>query len=513
MPELLSALPLLVPVLYVSAAAASVRRGRWALAEMAAVGAVVVAIGAALSGQLDGVSAVMLLLVTVILSVILRFADRYLDGEPGRDRFLRWFLLVAAAVAVLVTTNNLLVLALAWAGSSLALHQLLVFFPDRPEALIAAHKKFLLSRVADGCIFLAVGLIWVSLGTLAIDELVVRAALLPDIPVSLAAGGLLLAIGVVLRSAQLPFHGWLIQVMEAPTPVSALLHAGVVNIGGFVMIRLGMMMARLDAAQMLLVLAGTVTAVLAGLVVSTRVSVKVSLAWSTAAQMGFMLIECGLGAYGLALLHLVAHSLYKAHAFLGSGRAVEQALRREMTPTVPSPGPGAWLLAVLASAGLVSAVGALSGPAVQREPDLVVFGVILTLALAPGLVRVFVARGGRLLVPALLSAAGAVVLYAGLHRGFSALVAPALTDGGFSPVRAGIVVAGFALLFLVQVTVTSRPGGWLARRLYPACFAGFYLDEVFTRLTFLLWPPRPAWSGTAPARWADGAKSPVGRAA
>jgi NAD(P)H-quinone oxidoreductase subunit 5 len=118
----------------------------------------------------------------------------------------------------------------------------------------------------------------------------------------------LLVASAALKCAQLPFHGWLIQVMEAPTPVSALLHAGVVNIGGFLMIRLAPLMTQSEIAQTLLVICGCTTAVIAALVMTTRVSIKVALAWSTCAQMGFMLLECGLGAYPLALLHIVAHS-------------------------------------------------------------------------------------------------------------------------------------------------------------------------------------------------------------
>ncbi len=112
--------------------------------------------------------------------------------------------------------------------------------------------------------------------------------------------------------------------MEAPTPVSALLHAGVVNMGGFVLLRVAELIG-LVPSQWLLVIVGSLTAVLAGMVMLTRISIKVRLAWSTCAQMGFMLMEIGLGLYELALLHLVAHSLYKAYAFLSSGEAVERA--------------------------------------------------------------------------------------------------------------------------------------------------------------------------------------------
>ncbi len=518
-------IPLLVPLVYLTAAGLAGRRRGWRIAQVAAGIAGVLALGSAaalsvagsvilrgpsrslgspgalvLSIRLDTLTVAMLVLVTAIAALILRFSERYLEGEQGRRGYLRWFLATVAAGSFLVMTNNLLLLALAWTASSLALHQLLTFFRDRPLAIIAAHKKFLISRVADLCITLAVALIGSSLGTLEIDQALARAAALPAIPASLAASGLLLAAGVILRSAQLPFHGWLIQVMEAPTPVSALLHAGIVNIGGFVMIRLGALMLRLEAAQTLLVVAGTVTAVLAALVMTTRVSVKVSLAWSTAAQMGFMLLECGLGAYGLALLHLLAHSLYKAHAFLGSGRAVEQRVLRGMVPAAPTPGIGRWLAAAGAGVIMVASIGWTLGFWRADEPSLVVAGVILALALAPLFVRASLAGDAKAAALALAAGGGLTALYAGWHQLFAGIVM--LPDTGMltGSIRPGIVIAGFLLLFAVQALVTSQPGGRLARALYPACYAGFYLDELLTRLTFKLWPPALASMAPASAR-------------
>jgi NAD(P)H-quinone oxidoreductase subunit 5 len=514
-------LALLVPLAYLAAAlvpsalARSVR-ARWRLGLLGAGAAVVAALAStgwlivagpallngpalplgplgslALSVRLDALTVVMLLLVTGIALVILSFSRRYLDGERGQVGYVRWFLATLGAASLLVITNNLLLLALAWTASSLALHQLLTFFGERPQAIIAAHKKFLLSRVADLCILAGVLLIGGSLGTMEIDQLLARATALATVPGSLSAGGLLLVGGVLLRSAQLPFHGWLIQVMEAPTPVSALLHAGIVNIGGFVMIRLAGLMLRLDAAQTLLVVAGTLTAIIAALVMTTRVSVKVSLAWSTAAQMGFMLIECGLGAYGLALLHLVAHSLYKANAFLGSGRAVERQVLGGMAPATAAAGLGRWVAAAAVGLLLVGGIGAGLGLEPGNEPSLVAVGFILALALAPLFVRASLSAGWRPMLHASGVGVGLVALYAGWHFLFGALAPTATTASPSDWGRLGLVVAGFALLFVTQALISARPTGRVAQALYPACFAGFYLDEVFTRMTFHLWPPRP----------------------
>ena len=450
------------------------------------------------SVRLDGLTAVMLLLITGIAAVILRFSQRYLDGESGRPRYLRWFLATMACVSLLVVTNNLLVLVLAWTASSLALHQLLTFYDERAAALIAAHKKFLLSRAADVALLTAVALVWHATGTLRIDALLEHAARMREVPRLLEAAGLLLAIGAAIRSAQLPFHGWLIQVMEAPTPVSAFLHAGVVNVAGFVMIRLAGLVGRLEGGQTLLVIVGTTTAVLAALVLTTRVSVKVALAWSTCAQMGFMLLECGLGAYGLALLHLVAHSLYKAHAFLSSGRAVERQQLRRMAPPAAPTTVAQWVLGAAVAGVVVLLLGRVLGLGHDGDVGTRAAAVVLAFALAPLFVRGLAEDLGTMLRGAGVAVA-LMVAYAAGHAAFGTIAPTVHGTPAMDALRFGIVATGFLTLYAVQVAIAARPNGRIARALYPACFAGFYLDELCTRVTFHLWPPRTAASRATPA--------------
>ena len=304
--------------------------------------------GRLLSVRTDALTSVMLLLVTFIGWVVVCFSRRYLDGDPRQFAYLRRLLLTLAAVSALVTSNNLLVIALLWLGTSLSLHGLLTHFSERSAAQIAAHKKFLLSRLADACLLGAVCLTASSLHTLELDRIFETVQRMPRLPTAVVISSVLIAVSVLLKCAQLPFHGWLIQVMEAPTPVSALLHAGVVNIGGFLLIRLAPLMAHAHVAQALLLVVGLATAGVASLVMLTRISVKVMLAWSTCAQMGLMLVECALGAYEMALLHLVAHSLYKAHAFLSAGGAVATQRVAAMAPRLGRPGLGV----LLATGGL-----------------------------------------------------------------------------------------------------------------------------------------------------------------
>ncbi|MCY7315678.1 MAG: NADH-quinone oxidoreductase subunit L [Rubrivivax sp.] len=464
----------------------------------------------------DWPGALVMLLVGFIGWVIVGYSQPYLDGEPAQRRYLCSLLLTLAAVTLLLTTNNLMVLALAWIATSLALHGLLTFFDRRPQALLAAHKKFLASRAADLCLLAAIALVGHRLGTLEIDRAIAAVQALPGSDGALQAAALLFVTSAVLKCAQLPVHGWLIQVMEAPTPVSALLHAGVVNLGGFLLIRLGPLVTEVAAAQALLVLVGSVTAVVAAMVAMTRISIKVALAWSTCAQMGFMLMQCGLGLHALALAHLLAHSLYKAHAFLGAGGAVAQSRLVQMAPKAVAPDASALLMGTAAGVALVVSVsiisGALGGTAASStSPASMVAALILALALAPMLAQALASiraqpatvhgdtvRAAR---PALLGralAAAAVVVLAtwALHmlagRGWGVYAG--------TPGTAWLVwvVGCFVLLLVLQSVVKARPHGALARRLYPWFFAGFYLDELFSRLTLRVWPLRLPGTATGP---------------
>ena len=459
------------------------------LAALAVVGS-----GQAYGVRADPVGGIVGLLVAFIGWVIVRYSQPYLAGERNAARYVRFLLATLAAVLLVVSTNHLLVLALAWAAASLALHRLLTFFGDRQAALTAAHKKFVLGRVADVAMLGACALLAQAYGTLRIDTLLAQAAAAPALPAAVHGAVFLVALAALLKCAQLPFHGWLIQVMEAPTPVSALLHAGVVNLGGFVLIRMAPLVAEVGSVSGLLVVAGCCTAVLAALVMTTRISIKVALAWSTCAQMGFMLMQCGLGLWEMALLHLVAHSLYKAHAFLGAGGVVRQTMIRRLGPS-PAPAQVSMQLGAAAAALAMTALAALAALAFGLQqsapPALWVMAFIVALALAP-MFQVGPRRGHA--ASLLGGAATAFVLacvYFALHALLRGWVAPA--DAVPAAPWWLVVACAFALLFTLQCVVTARPGGALTRRLYPWFYGGLFLDERFSRAVFRLWPPpRPA---------------------
>lgn len=445
----------------------------------------------------DAAGCLVLQLVTFIGWVIVRYSRTYLAGELRQARYVQALLATLAAVSVVVITNNFVVLALAWLATSLALHRLLTFYSDRPQAIIAAHKKFLASRIGDVCLVAAIALVGSAIGSLDIDLAVVRSHALPNLPPTLYAAGVLFAVSAMLKCAQLPIHGWLIQVMEAPTPVSALLHAGVVNLGGFLLIRIGTLVTDVSVAQAMLTIVGSVTAVVAALVMTTRISIKVMLAWSTCAQMGFMLMQCGLGAHGLALLHLVAHSCYKAHAFLSAGGAVEQARLRQMTLGSPHTAFATSSLGALAGLTIVSLAALTWSVHPSTSPAIWALAPIAGLALTP-LLTPQALRIGGLWPIALVSSAFAVALaYFGLHQIFAAELAVGSGETKAGVGQIGWVAFMFTLLFVVQGRIRANPDARFARWLYPWFFNGLYLDEMFTRITFRVWPARltPARDG------------------
>ena len=452
-----------------------------------AVTRVVGGIGANALVRIDNVTVAMVALIALIGWVVVRYSASYLAGDPHEHRYVGGILATLAAVLVVVVANHVVLLLFAWTAASVALHGLLTFFGDRPVAVAVAHKKFLLARVADACMFGGAVAFWVAYDTLRIDWIGAQAAV-GSLPTSARIGIALVALAVVLKCAQLPFHGWLIQVMEAPTPVSALLHAGVVNLGGFVLLRFAPVLDRATETRALLLAVGLFTAVVASLVMTTRVSVKVALAWSTCAQMGFMLVECALGLWELALLHLLAHSLYKAHAFLGAGGTVRRTQRRELAGHADVPS----LPAVLAGAAVGLAVTVTVGLAWQALPGTKELSATVWLMLGiVALAIVPLLAGGRHLARgAVVGRSIAVtVLALALHE-----VAGRAVEHGRTAPTAFLIVTGlaFVALFAIQTLCLLAPEGRLALRIRPWLYAGLFLDDAFTRVAFAVSPPPAA---------------------
>ena len=297
----------------------------------------------------------------------------------------------------------------------------------------------------------------------------------------------LIAVTALIKCAQLPMHGWLIQVVEAPTPVSALLHAGVINLGGFLLILFAPLFLQVPAAQWLVLVIAGLTTVLAALIMTKRISVKVRLAWSTSAQMGLMLVECALGLVELALLHLLAHSAYKAHAFLSAGSEVQAHVRQSLVSVVP-PTLRHWALALVAASAMTLAAwwATLSLHAVYQP---VSGWLLLALALTV-LVAVRSAATGWL--GSLVIATGVTSAYTLLKTGLQFVSEPLSSD--LLPTMFSApdlwALGLFAMLFALWWALRWRAHWQWVQKLSTALFAGLYLDEWFTRTTLMIWPAR-----------------------
>ena len=432
--------------------------------------------------RLDAVSATMGLLVAFLGTVVLGFSRNYLAGDLGQSRFFSWMSLTLASVLTLVLSGHLLLLLASWVATSLCLHRLLLFYPERAGAAFAARKKFVFSRMGDACLLAAALVLHSYHDTFDLEAIFTDVARGDTGGVALSA--VLLAGCAMLKSAQFPFHSWLPDTMETPTPVSAFMHAGIVNAGGFLIIRLAPIFVGAPFASGLLALAGAFTAAFGAIVMLTQPSVKRALAYSTIAQMGFMVLQCGLGAYALALLHIAAHSLYKAHAFLNSGSTIGAVPRAAVLLRTPALTVG--VLAGSLMVGLGATTLHALAPAAVVHPGF--FGVVLALALAYGIARAWSAGGGvRTTARAFVVAATIAALSLCLHAGASALFSglPAIQP---APVVLGVVSTVFAGLFLFQALLwraNLRPAG---RRFYVHALNGFYVGILFNRLLGRLWP-------------------------
>ncbi len=436
---------------------------------------------------IDGVSVTLLVLIAFLGLIVTRYSATALRDEARGNRFLGWLGIALAAVQLLVQASTLWLFFAAWVLTSLALRKLLLFYPERPLARKAAKKRDITARASNGLLAIAFVILWLHAGTADI------AAVLATVggegasaPVVTAAA--LIAGAALLISAQFPFHGWLTQVMEAPTPVSALLHAGVVNAGGFLLIRFSPLLVEAPGVLAALVAIGGFTALAASLVMLAQPAVKTSLAWSTIAQMGFMIMQCGLGLFAFALLHIVAHSLYKAHAFLSSGEAVEKVARTLRPGPVAVPSLRKVGFAFLAALGVFAMVATLLG-AWSKPPQAVALGVILVFGVAYMFAQGLADTAPRpLMRRTMLYAAAMTIAYFVLQdlAGFVAgsAVPPVPAAGALEWLLVAVALASFAVVAFAQALFPHWAGHPALAGLRVHLQNGFYADLLIERALF-----------------------------
>ncbi len=453
--------------------------------------------GWGVSVRLDALSIVMFALVAFLGGLVLRFSRPYLDGDARHGAFLGALALTIGCVLLLVVSGNLGQLTAMWIATSYALHQLLLFYPDRRGAVIAARKKFIFARLGDATLIAAAVLLARAFGTADLGELKLLAAAALEagtVPAGVSAAAILVALTAALKSAQFPTHGWLAEVMETPTPVSALLHAGILNGGVFLIARLGEVMLLSPTALHLLIVIGGFTAVFASVVMITQTSVKVSLAYSSAAHMGFMLMLCGLGAYPIAILHLVAHSFYKAHAFLSSGSVVETARAVNVPGGKSVPALASLLVGLTLAVFTVWGVGTLVGGELVQSPVSLGLAAMLAVAITQLYGQGVSGRlDGSVVARTTFAAAAVSLAFYALEIGATWVLGDAVpmaitTDALTVGLMVAIVVV-FAVVTSVQLLLPGIGSSPRLASLYVHVRNGFYANARLDRLVGALRAP------------------------
>lgn len=411
----------------------------------------------------DQLAVALLLLVYGVSAIVQTFAIRYLAEDDRAGWFSAGAGLLTGASATLMTAGTLVVLGVGWTASGVALCLLLATYWRLPSARDGVRRTAVAFLIGDLALWSAVGLIAATRG--AVDLRALQAERLSGPIVALAA--CLVVVAALSRSAQIPFHRWLPATLAAPTPVSALLHAGVVNAGGVLLIKLSPLVTAVGLAQALTIVAGIATLAYGAVVMLVKPDVKGALAHSTMAQMGFMILTCGLGLWAAAVFHLVAHGFYKATLFLSSGSAIAHRRRVRALPPAAPRTRGAIPALLLPAGALALALTVVPmGPGDHTaEWALLLFawvtGATATkgwLARRPGAGGVFAAAA--FLLPANL---GYVWLVAAVSRFLApSLPAPAL------PTTTTWLITGAALAILggLAAAVRTSGAGRLRRALY-----------------------------------------------
>jgi NADH-quinone oxidoreductase subunit L len=345
---------------------------------------------------LDPLTLVLMLVVTGIGSLIHIYSVGYMSHDPERVRYFSYLNLFTFFMLVLIMGGNLPLMFIGWEGVGLCSYLLIGFWFKKKSASDAGKKAFIVNRIGDAGLILAMALAFKAFGTLDLLSLVNVAQNLPQEAFgqwgTVTAVCLLLFVGACGKSAQIPLHVWLPDAMEGPTPVSALIHAAtMVTAGVYMVSRLGPLYQLSETAMTVVAVVGTTTAIVAATIALVQTDIKKVLAYSTVSQLGYMFLACGVGAFGVAVFHLFTHAFFKALLFLGSGSVIhalsgEQDMRqmgglRRHTPWT------FWtmLVGTLAIAGIFPFAGFFSKDAIlaaaweHHKP--VLFGVALLTAL------------------------------------------------------------------------------------------------------------------------------------
>ena len=284
---------------------------------------------------IDQLTVVMMLVVTFVSLMVHIYTIGYMQDDPGYNRFFSYIALFTFSMLMLVMSNNFMQLFFGWEAVGLVSYLLIGFWFKRPTAIMANMKAFLVNRVGDFGFILGIGLVLAHFGTLDYKTVFERAPELANATITLYAGCeggtvllmsaicILLFIGAMGKSAQVPLHVWLPDSMEGPTPISALIHAAtMVTAGIFMVARMSPLFELSDAALSFVIVIGSITALFMGFLGIIQNDIKRVVAYSTLSQLGYMTVALGASAYSVAIFHLMTHAFFKALLFLAAGSVI-----------------------------------------------------------------------------------------------------------------------------------------------------------------------------------------------
>ncbi len=467
---------------------------------------------------IDWLSTLMALLVGGVSLVVHVYSVRYMQDDPAYTRFFALLDGIVAVILLMVMAGDLLTLLLAWHLVGIVLYFLLNHDTRKPASTRYAFWTLFTHRIGDLPLLAAVALIHHAFGTLSLPEVFAAMAAAPATTTLLGLPlaetlGVLILLAAFAKSAQFPLHTWLPYTMDGPTPVSALMHAGIVNSGGFLINRFAPIFVHTEGVLLLALAVGLITTIMGSLMMLMQSDIKKALGYSTMGQMGYMVMECGLGAFSLAIYHLIAHGVFKATLFLGSGAIIGNARKDPNIPEgeiytfmverkVPHP-PVSWVI----FAGITITVPLLIVFGAHQLVDegflhhqgaliLLLFGWI---AGAQTLFFVYKIGGEqpfKLLFYVILSFGLVILSYVLIGHAFDALLYPdpAFREALYS--AASVNMTSFVLVLLVLIALIA--GGWLMvfrataeplnRRwreryisLYALMSREFYLADLYSR--------------------------------
>jgi NAD(P)H-quinone oxidoreductase subunit 5 len=432
--------------------------GLW-LASIAALVAAVRGVGPVELGGIvavDGLTVVLWATVTFFSGVVHSYARRYMAGSRGRDRFLGRVFAFTLAVGVLVAADHLALFATAWLAMGLLMADLVGHVKGWPQAQAAATvaRRYFLASTA--LLAAALAALWWATGATTVSGV---ASSLGDAPsTAVVAAAVALVLAAMVQSALVPFHTWLLSSMTAPTPASALMHAGFVNAGGVLLVRFAPVVTAEAGVVLAVVLVGATSAVVGKLAKTVQADAKGTLACSTTGQMGFMIMQAGLGFFGAAITHLILHGFYKAYQFLAAGsRVAHEPPGPKGDASAGLPGTAVAIATGLAGGALFAL---LTGKGTGLDGGLVLAGLVaLTVTHAA---REVVGHAGLpagvryAAVPAVT--VPAVAVYALVYRAVAGLLAdlPAVGQPAELTVVHGVVVVAFAAAYLAVDTGVYR---------------------------------------------------------